>query len=61
MPIPLSMSCPASARLLEDFGAGQRADAISHLLVDVSRDLSHGSGRAVRENIGELLSKSFHA
>ena len=31
-----------SARLLEGLGVGQRADALAHLLVDVSRDLAHG-------------------
>jgi hypothetical protein len=36
-----------SARLLEGLGVGQRADAIAHLLIDISRDLAHGSGRAL--------------
>jgi hypothetical protein len=37
-----------SARLLEGLGVGQCADAIAHLLVDVSRDLAHGPGRTLR-------------
>src|SRR6476660_6349942 len=36
-----------SARLLEGLGVGQRADAIAHLLVDVSRDLAHGPDGAL--------------
>lgn len=36
------------ARLLEGFRVGQRADAITHLLIDIAGDLAHNRRRALR-------------
>src|SRR5262249_46338895 len=37
-----------AARLLKGFRVGKRADAITHLLIDIAGDLAHGRRRAPR-------------